>query len=157
MTESHATPSRLKAPITDKLWFWLLVYGGMAVLALAAIAPKHFKRQERLDRMGNARQEVWRKKVEGRPLIDIEDAPRDAAPSAPDGTATSEALEVESLDDKQPKTRPFDPSPMLLIVAAVVWLAGSMTVIYLPRLSRRYYPRFMHDSSRTNAVNEIRS
>lgn len=145
MTDSQTTSSQSvgpRPPITDKLWFWLLIYGSMAVLALAAISPKHAKRQERLDRMSNARQEVWRKQVEGRAPAEAEDAPRDYSQPLSDDKAAGEISASESFDESDPATRAFDPLPMLLIVAAVVWLAGSLAMIYLPRLSRRYYPRF---------------
>ena len=41
--------------VSNSPWFWFFVFGATALLALAAIAPKHARRQERLDRMADQR------------------------------------------------------------------------------------------------------
>jgi hypothetical protein len=153
MTESHATPSPPTAPrppITDSLWFWLVVYGSMAVVALAAIAPKHAKRQERIDRMGQARQEVWRKQVEGRTPGASEDPPDDVALPSRADPADGDSPASEARDDKHKKRWEMNPLPMLLVVSAVLWLAGSVVFVLLPRLSRRYYPHLTPDAPPTS-------
>ncbi|HEX3871119.1 MAG TPA: hypothetical protein VHV77_11815, partial [Pirellulales bacterium] len=40
---------------TDSPWFWLLIFATAAVVGLAAIGPKHLRRQERLERMADQR------------------------------------------------------------------------------------------------------
>ncbi|HEX4132885.1 MAG TPA: hypothetical protein VHZ24_22820 [Pirellulales bacterium] len=40
----------------DSPWFWVLIFGAAALVALAAIAPKHQQRQARLERMAQQRE-----------------------------------------------------------------------------------------------------
>jgi hypothetical protein len=102
--------------------------------------------------MSQARQDVWRKQVEGRTSSDGGNVPegvnvpREAGQPSPENPAASETSSADTFDGEQPKTRAINPLPMLLIVAAVLWLAGSLAFVLLPRLSRRYYPRFTHDA-----------
>ncbi|HUY36751.1 MAG TPA: hypothetical protein VMV69_28715 [Pirellulales bacterium] len=49
------TPAK---PLTDSPWFWVLLFGSMALALLATIEPKFTKRYERLERMHQARNEV---------------------------------------------------------------------------------------------------
>jgi hypothetical protein len=43
------------ASVTNSPWFWFFVFGATALVAAAVIAPKHARRQERLDRMADQR------------------------------------------------------------------------------------------------------
>jgi hypothetical protein len=42
-------------PVSDSPWFWLLLFGAMALAMAAVIEPKFSKRHERLERMHQAR------------------------------------------------------------------------------------------------------
>jgi hypothetical protein len=44
--------------ITENPWFWLMLFGGMGILAVTVIGPKHAARQARLERMAETRQRV---------------------------------------------------------------------------------------------------
>jgi hypothetical protein len=46
------TPARL----SDSPWFWLLLFAVVGLAALAVIGPKHMRRQQRLVRMQQARE-----------------------------------------------------------------------------------------------------
>jgi Flp pilus assembly protein TadB len=48
----------MSGKLSDSPWFWLLMFGAAAVAALAAVAPKHVRRQERLVRMQAARERL---------------------------------------------------------------------------------------------------
>jgi hypothetical protein len=52
MSTSAPEPDR---SLTDSPWFWFFVFGLAGLVALLVIAPKHFRRQERLVRMQHAR------------------------------------------------------------------------------------------------------
>jgi hypothetical protein len=43
-------------PVTDSPWFWLMLFGSVALVMLAAVEPKFARRQERLERMQQSRQ-----------------------------------------------------------------------------------------------------
>jgi hypothetical protein len=43
-------------PITDSPLFWLLLFGSVGLVMLAAVEPKFVKRQERIERMQQSRQ-----------------------------------------------------------------------------------------------------
>lgn len=43
-------------PITDSPLFWLLLFGSVGLVMLAAVEPKFMKRQERIERMQQSRQ-----------------------------------------------------------------------------------------------------
>jgi hypothetical protein len=49
------TPAK---PLSDSPWFWLLLFGSMALAMLTAIEPKFTRRYERLERMHEARNQV---------------------------------------------------------------------------------------------------
>ena len=43
-------------PDTQSPWFWFLLFGGMALLGVAVIGPKHVEREQRRLRMQAARE-----------------------------------------------------------------------------------------------------
>jgi hypothetical protein len=51
---SDQTPARQ----TDSPWFWLLLFAVVGLAALLVIGPKHVRRQQRLVRMQQARENV---------------------------------------------------------------------------------------------------
>lgn len=93
-------------PITDSPWFWLLLFGGVALVMLTAIEPKFSRRQERLDRMQQSRQL-------GRPV----------APGGDDADSSPAPL-------WQP-TRRANLRPLMLFLASI--LAGAIVVMHLRR------------------------
>ena len=68
----------MSGKLSDSPWFWLLLFGAAAVAALAAIGPKHVRRQERLVRMQAARERMQsaaaKSAAGGDPAVAIEDA-----------------------------------------------------------------------------------
>ncbi|HEV3022630.1 MAG TPA: hypothetical protein VGX76_09180 [Pirellulales bacterium] len=52
MTEARAKP------LTDSPWFWLLLFGSMAMAMSVAVQPRFARRYERLERMHQARVQV---------------------------------------------------------------------------------------------------
>jgi hypothetical protein len=48
----------LAKPLSDSPWFWLLLFGSMALAMSAAVSPRFAKRYERLERMHQARVEI---------------------------------------------------------------------------------------------------
>lgn len=42
--------------MTDSPWFWLMLFGSVALVMLAAVEPKFARRQERLERMQQSRE-----------------------------------------------------------------------------------------------------
>jgi hypothetical protein len=49
-------PPRL--PLTDSPWFWVLVFSGMALVALLAMGPKYGGRQSRIEQKYQARERI---------------------------------------------------------------------------------------------------
>lgn len=45
-----------RSNLADNPWFWLMLFGGMGIVAVVAIGPKHAARQARLERMAESRQ-----------------------------------------------------------------------------------------------------
>jgi hypothetical protein len=54
-----------RAPITDSPWFWLCLFSGAALLAIAAIGPKYARRQERIERKFQMREHVVERRAAG--------------------------------------------------------------------------------------------
>lgn len=54
-------------PLSDSPLFWLLLFGGTALVAIVLIEPKFAKREERLERMYHARQRVAAQAQNGQP------------------------------------------------------------------------------------------
>jgi MYXO-CTERM domain-containing protein len=73
--------------VTDSPWFWLGLFGLAAFLALVAIGPKFQRRHARLELQSQAREQIWRDRVEqathetndlaSRPAVSVEPQPRD--------------------------------------------------------------------------------
>ena len=61
-----------RPPVTDSPWFWLFLFGGMGIVALAAIAPKYLRRQTGIERQYTAREAILERQAKGTP------APADA-------------------------------------------------------------------------------
>jgi hypothetical protein len=53
-----------QSPVTDSPWFWVLVFAGMALVALVAIGPKYGRRQAGLERQYQARERIADDSVE---------------------------------------------------------------------------------------------
>lgn len=62
-------PSVAKTPLTDSPWFWVLLFGGMACVALVAIGPKYARRQEAVERRFQAREEIAERRATGQGLL----------------------------------------------------------------------------------------
>ena|SRR5258708_879866 len=62
-------------PLTDSPWFWLLLFGSMALAMLAAIEPKFTRRYQRLERMHQARNQVALRSAasQGEPVAEVGD------------------------------------------------------------------------------------
>lgn len=55
---TNSVPPAEQPSLTDSPWFWIYLYGGMAVVAIFVVAPKYASRLGRMERMSRARQEV---------------------------------------------------------------------------------------------------
>ena len=55
-------------PITDSLWFWLLLFSSIAVVALLVIGGKYVKRQAGIERKYQARERLAQQATSGAPL-----------------------------------------------------------------------------------------
>jgi hypothetical protein len=51
--------------IIDSPWYWVCLFALAALMAMIAIGPKFQRRQERLQQQSQAREQVWRERVEG--------------------------------------------------------------------------------------------
>jgi hypothetical protein len=51
-------PAEEHLRVTDSHWFWVLMFSGMALVALLAIGPKYGGRQSRLERQYQARERI---------------------------------------------------------------------------------------------------
>lgn len=120
------TPS---PPLTDSPWFWLLLFGTMALIMLAAIEPKFARRQERLERMHASRQS-GRPIEHGGPLSKQTDSERMHAPQW------------------QPARR-VSLRPLMLFLSSV--MAGGIIAMYLRRrtIARRATDGANHGGTQT--------
>ena len=57
--------SESQPPMTDSPWFWLFLFGGVGIIALAAIAPKYFRRQADIERQYAAREAILERQASG--------------------------------------------------------------------------------------------
>ena len=61
---SHSKP----IPLAESIWFWIVCFSAMGLLALTVIGPKFARRQAQIERQYQARGQVHRDVAEGRPL-----------------------------------------------------------------------------------------
>ena len=61
---SPSSPDRPPA-VTDSPWFWLCLFSGVAILAVAAIGPKYAKRQGGIERKFQMREHVAERRAAG--------------------------------------------------------------------------------------------
>src|SRR5688572_12320368 len=67
--------------ITENPWFWLMLFGGMGVLGVIVIGPKHAARQARIERMADTRARVSAAKSAGVPTAQVsKDSPNGEQP-----------------------------------------------------------------------------
>jgi hypothetical protein len=59
-----STPDRVSAAV-DSPWFWLCLFSGVALLAVAAIGPKYAKRQAGIERKFQMREHVAERRAAG--------------------------------------------------------------------------------------------
>lgn len=52
-------------PVTDSPWYWVGLFALAALVGMIAIGPKFYRRQEVLQQKSQAREQVWRDRVEG--------------------------------------------------------------------------------------------
>ncbi|HEY1602625.1 MAG TPA: hypothetical protein VGG64_23680 [Pirellulales bacterium] len=81
--EKHVNPPE-RRPITDSPWFWLVLFGSSALVAIVVVSPKYAYRQARLERMNSTREQIARGQVaEALETADpdalITDLPRDSS------------------------------------------------------------------------------
>ncbi|HEV3340327.1 MAG TPA: hypothetical protein VG125_08215 [Pirellulales bacterium] len=103
------------APITDSPLFWVLLFGSVGLVMLAAIEPKYIKRQERIERMQQSRQRAQAAQV--------------ASPRV-----SERELEAGSAERSTPVWRPTQSAtlrPLMLFLAAV--LLAALVVMHLRR------------------------
>jgi hypothetical protein len=80
---SSSSPSSKPAPLTDSPWFWLGLFSLTGVVAILAIGPKFYQRQQRLERQSHVREQVWRQRMEQPPEAAPAEATREAADNDP--------------------------------------------------------------------------
>lgn len=102
-----------RTPITDSLWFWVLLFSGMAFVALVAMGPKYGGRQARLEQQYQARERIAAQRA----------APGEAANGGRRDFATPEATLIELW-------------PLAVVIGGVSILAAAMLV----RERRRQHP-----------------
>ncbi len=67
--------------ISENPWFWLMLFGGMGVLGVIVIGPKHAARQARIERMADTRARVSAAKSAGVPTAQVsKDSPNGEQP-----------------------------------------------------------------------------
>ena len=94
----------MSGKLSDSPWFWLLLFGAAAVAALAAIGPKHVRRQERLVRMQAAREWVQ---------MDAVAKSADGSATAPDDSA------LPAIEPPQVSVR-----PLMMFLASALFVAA---------------------------------
>lgn len=99
-----------RATLTDSPWFWLFLFGGMGLVAVIAVGPKHARRQERLDRMQQTRRNQ---------LIAYEN-----------GVSLEDAASVDA-DDQPPDASANQRLPLASSLG--VFLAGALALAWLAR------------------------
>jgi hypothetical protein len=85
MASVDPRPARPFRP-TDSPWFWALAFSAMAVVALAAIAPKFDRRQGRLESRFAGREELAAERARraaGLPATDLAEEAREPETSPP--------------------------------------------------------------------------
>lgn len=98
------------APLTDSPLFWLMLFGSVGLVMLAAVEPKFARRQERIERMQESRKR-------SRPST-----------SPPDNQ--SREYDPSTTPIWQPG-RPVSLRPLMLFVAGI--LVAGMIVMYVRR------------------------
>jgi hypothetical protein len=98
-----------RPPVTDSLWYWVLVFSLMALAALVAIGPKYGRRQAGLELKYQARERIAAEQAAGNN-------------SAPDGRS-------DEIADRRELARPEDTlvplwplAAILAVVALVSWV-----------------------------------
>lgn len=139
--KQHGMPERRPAPVTDSPWFWLMIFGVAGLAALIAIAPKHARRQARLERMNATRDQIARQMAEGDPGVAVDaEVAEQAEPGAPlkeqPAGGTEPADEVLDVRDVE-RRHSLEPLTMVLslALAGVALAIGVMN--HLRRASRR--------------------
>lgn len=134
-------PDRRPAPVTDSPWFWLMIFGVAALAALLAIAPKHARRQARLERMNATRDQILRQMADGEPGAAADAELADTAePGAPvkehpaDGAESpNEVLDVRDVE----RRHSLEPLAMILSLALAAAALAIGVTNHLRRASRR--------------------
>jgi len=60
-------------PLADSIWFWIVCFSAMGLLAITVIGPKFARRQAQIERQYQARGQVHRDVAEDRPFGEMAD------------------------------------------------------------------------------------
>ena len=69
-----------RPPITDSIWFWVLLFSAAGCICLILITPRYQPRQRRLEMQYQAREEILRRRAEGEPAARETGLEGDATP-----------------------------------------------------------------------------
>jgi hypothetical protein len=107
---SDSLSTRPRPSLTENPWFWLMLFGGVGVLGVIAIGPKHAARQARIERMADTRARI--------------SAAREA--NVPTAQVTKGTGDQDAADGEKPYVdTDFERGPRLS------WLLGLMTILML--------------------------